>query len=128
MEARVTGSVRPLMEKPVPLGVTWVMVTETAPVLVKVSDKLVLAPTSMLPNARLEGLGERIPGATPAPASLNTTLLTTPSAVVAKVILPVKFPVLGGAKVMVAEVDPPGWRVMGTARLLMVNPAPLNVA
>lgn len=82
----------------------------------------------MLPNARLEGLGERIPGATPAPEKLNTRLLLKPAAVVAKVILPLKFPTLGGAKVMVAEVDPPGWRVTGTGRLLIVNPAPLMVA
>lgn len=124
----MTGRVSPLTEKPVPLGVTCVMVTEAAPVLVKVSERLVFVPTWILPKAKLEGLGVRVPGGTPAPARLNTRLLLTPSAMVAKVMLPVKLPVLGGAKVMVAEVAPPGCRVMGTARLLMVKPAPLKVA
>lgn len=128
MAARDTGRVRPLMEKPVPLGVACVMVTEEAPVLVKVSDKLLFAPTWMLPNARLEGLGERVPGGTPAPARLNTRLLLTPDAVVAKVTLPVKLAALGGANVIVAEVAPPGCSVTGTGRLLIVNPAPLKVA
>lgn len=82
----------------------------------------------MLPKARLEAVGVRIPGATPAPARLNMTLLFKPAAVVAKVILPLKFPLLGGANVMVAEVAPPGWRVIGSGRLLRVKPAPLNVA
>ena len=82
----------------------------------------------MLPNARLDGLGVSVPGGTPAPARLNMTLLLKPAVVVAKVMLPLKFPVLGGAKVMVVEVDPPGCSVMGTDRLLMVKPAPLMVA
>lgn len=82
----------------------------------------------MLPKARLEGLGVSVPGGTPAPARLNTRLLLTPDAVVAKVTLPVKLAARGGANVIVAEVAPPGCRVMGTGRLLMVKPEPLNVA
>ena len=45
MAGRVTGRVNPLIEKPVPLAVACEIVTEDAPVLVKVSDRLVLVPT-----------------------------------------------------------------------------------
>src|SRR5271157_4762285 len=48
LAARVTGRFRPLTEKPVPLGVTCEIVTLAAPVLVKVSDLLLLLPTWML--------------------------------------------------------------------------------
>ena len=50
------------------------------------------------------------------------------SAVVAKVTLPLKFPAPVGANVIVSEVDDPGIRVSGRARLLIENPAPLIVA
>ena len=58
----------------------------------------------MLPNARLEGLGESIPGVTPSPERLSTTLLFTLSALVANVTLPLKLPLPVGANVIVAEV------------------------
>ncbi len=48
--------------------------------------------------------------------------------VVANVTLPLKFPVVVGANVMVAEVDVPGFSVSGRARALIENPAPLKVA
>src|ERR1019366_1601184 len=100
---RVTGRVSPLTEKPAPLGVACEIVTVAPLVLVKVSDLLLLLPTWILPNARLEGLGESVPGVTPAPEKLSTTLLFTPSAVVANVTLPLKFPAPVGANVIVTE-------------------------
>ena len=128
LAARVTGRFRPLTEKPVPLGVTCEIVTLAAPVLVKVSDLLLLLPTWMLPNARLAGLGLRVPGVIPVPERLSTTVLFVWFEVVANVTLPLKFPVAVGANVMVAEVDVPGFSVSGRARALIENPAPLKVA
>jgi len=87
-----------------------------------------LLPTWILPNARLEGLGASVPGVTPTPEKLSNTLLLTPSAVVANVTLPLKFPVPVGANVIVVEADVPAWTVSGSARLLIENPAPLIVA
>ena len=75
MELRVTGRLSPLIEKPVPLGVADEIVTGSPPVLVRVSDLLLLLPTCTLPNARLEGLGVKIPGETPAPENVIVTLL-----------------------------------------------------
>ena len=123
----VKGKDRPLKLNPLPL-VAAEIVTVDPPVLVKVSDRLLLLPTWTLPNARLEGLGLRVPGVTPAPERLSTTLLFVWFAVVAKVTLPLKFPAPVGANVIAAEVDVPGFSVSGRARLLIENPAPLMVA
>jgi hypothetical protein len=62
------------------------------------------------------------------PERLSTTELFVWSAVVAKVTLPLKFPVPVGANVIVADVDDPAFSVSGRARLLIENPAPLIVA
>jgi hypothetical protein len=62
---RVIGKVNPLIEKTAPVTFACVMVTDDPPVLVSVSDKLVLLPTWTLPNARLVGLAAKAPGATP---------------------------------------------------------------
>ena len=128
MAFSVAGRVSPLTENPAPLGVACEIVTAAPPVLLKVSDLLLLLPTGTLPNARLEGLGESVPGVTPAPERLSTTVLFVWFAVVVKVTLPLKFPAPVGANVIVAEVDVPGFSVSGRARLLIENPAPLMAA
>ena len=128
MAVRVTGKLSPLIEKAATLELACVMVTDDPPVLVKVSDLLLLLPTCTLPNARLEGLGFRVPGVTPVPERLSATVLFVWFEVVAKVTLPLKLPTAVGANVMVAEVDVPGFSVSGRARLLIENPAPLKVA
>ena len=128
LAARVTGRFSPLTEKPAPLGVTFEIVTLAAPVLVKVSDLLLLVPTWMLPNARLAGFGLKVPEVIPVPERLSTTVLFVWFEVVANVTLPLKFPVAVGANVMVIEVDVPGFSVSGRARVLIENPAPLKVA
>ena len=119
---------RPLKEKPDPLGTTCVMLTVEPPVLVRVSVLLLLLPTWTLPNARLDGFGDNRPGVSPMPEKLSTTLLFCPKHVVAKETLPLKLPAPGGAKVIVIEADAPAFRVNGVARLLIANPAPLSVA
>jgi len=72
---RVTGRLSPLIEKPAPLAVACEMLTADPPVLVRVSDLLLVAPTTMLPNDKLEGFGDNVPWATPSPVNLTTTLL-----------------------------------------------------
>jgi len=72
---RVAGRVSPLTEKPAPLGVACEIVTLDPPVLVKVSDVLLLFPTCTLPNARLAGLGESAPAVTPVPVKGSATVL-----------------------------------------------------
>src|SRR5450432_1516332 len=67
LAANVAGRVRPLMENPAPVTFACEMVSEAPPVFVSVSDRLPLPPTWTLPNARLAGLGLRVPAWTPAP-------------------------------------------------------------
>ena len=128
----VKGKDSPLKLNPVPLAAAAEMVRLDPPVLVSVSDRLLLLPTWTLPNAKLEGLGESTPAVTPVPVPvperLSTTVLFVWFAVVAKVTLPLKFPAPVGANVIVAEAELPALIVSGRARLLIENPAPLNVA
>ena len=49
--ATVAGSVNPLIEKPEPVTLACMIVSEDPPVLVNVSDVLLLAPTCTFPNA-----------------------------------------------------------------------------
>ena len=121
------------MEKPAPLAVACEIVTVDPPVLVKVSDLLLLLPTWILPKARLEGLGVRVPAESPVPEKLSTTVLFFcfpffSSAVIANETLPLKFPLPVGANVIAVEVPFPACTVSGRARLLIENPAPLIVA
>ena len=122
----VAGSVRPVTDRPAPVTFACVMVTEAPPTLVSVSDKLVLVPVVIEPNAKLDEESFSWPGAMPVPESGK---LTSPCApVVVNATLPAKLPVLGGANVTVADVLLPACKVSGSARLLIVNPAPLRVA
>jgi len=106
----VKGKDSPLKLNPVPLAAAAEMVRLDPPVLVSVSDRLLLLPTWTLPNAKLEGLGESTPAVTPVPVPvperLSTTVLFVWFAVVAKVTLPLKFPAPVGANVIVAEAEP----------------------
>jgi hypothetical protein len=120
--------VRPLKEKPDPLGDTCVILTVDPPVLVRVSVLVLFVPTWTLPNAKLEGLGVSTPGVTPSPVKFSTTVLFFPKVVVANETLPLKLPAPVGAKVIVTEAELPAFRVNGVARLLIANPAPLSVA
>ena len=129
MVARVTGRVSPLTEKPAPLAVACEIVTVASPVFVKVSDLLLLLPTWILPNARLDGLGASVPEVIPVPEMLSTILLLTwSSATVENETLPLKFPLPGGANVIVTGVERPACNMSGRARVLIENPAPLIVA
>lgn len=61
---RVRGKVNPLVEKAAPVKFACETVTDDPPVLVSVSGLLLLLPTWILPNARLEELGESAPAPT----------------------------------------------------------------
>jgi hypothetical protein len=63
----VRGKLSPLIEKAAALELACVMVTDDPPVLVRVSDKLVLLPTWALLNARVVEFAVSAPGVTPVP-------------------------------------------------------------
>jgi hypothetical protein len=59
--AKVKGRDSPLKLNPVPLATAAEIVRLVPPVFVRVSDRLVLAPTWTLPNARAVGFGVNVP-------------------------------------------------------------------
>src|SRR5271169_428985 len=65
----VKGKDRPLKLNPAPAAEAAEMVRLDPPVLVSVSDKLVLLPTGTLPNAKLVGFAVSAPCVTPVPES-----------------------------------------------------------
>jgi hypothetical protein len=58
---RLIGRVNPVIENPPPETFACEMVTVDEPLLVKVSDKLVVLPTCTVPKARLEGFAASVP-------------------------------------------------------------------
>ena len=69
----VAGRARPLIENPVPLTFACEIVTAEAPVFVRVSERLLWLPTTTVPNAKVAGFAESVPGVTPFPANGMTT-------------------------------------------------------
>ena len=127
--ASVTGLKGTLKLKPVPLALTVEIETLVPPVLVNVSDKLVLLPTWTLPNERLVAFGASVPGVIPLPDKLTDTVFPFPwFDPVPKATLPLKEPVAGGAKVTAIDVEEPAANTSGNEMLLIANPAPLIVA
>jgi hypothetical protein len=131
--ASVTGMKGTLKLKPGPLALTVEIETLVPPVLVNVSDKLVLLPTWTLPNERLVAFGASVPGVIPFPDKLTDTvspLFPFPwfTPVVPKATLPLKEPVAGGAKVTAIDVEEPAANTSGNEMLPIANPAPLRVA
>jgi hypothetical protein len=120
----------PLKLKPLPLALTAEIERLVPPVLVNVSDKLVLLPTWTLPNARLVALGDKVPGAIPLPDKLTDTGFPFPwfEPVVPKATLPLKEPDAGGAKVTAMDVEEPAPNTSGNEMLPIANPFPLIVA
>jgi hypothetical protein len=60
--ARIAGTVKPEMAKPVPVAVAWLMVRLVPPVLLTVSVRVWLIPTCTFPNAILAGAAVKSPG------------------------------------------------------------------
>jgi hypothetical protein len=131
--ASVTGLKTLNKLKPVPLALAAEIERLVPPVLVSVSDKLVLLPTWTLPNERLVAFGASVPGVIPLPDKLTDTvspLFPFPwfAPVVPKATLPLKEPVAGGAKVTAIDVEVPAANTSGNGLFLIANPAPLRVA
>src|SRR5713101_1707517 len=92
----VKGKVSPLKLNPLPLAVAAEIVRLDPPVLVSVSDKLVLLPTCTLPNARLVGFEVSVPCVMPVPYNGRFKVGLEPSEVNAT--LPLNAPADCGAK------------------------------
>jgi hypothetical protein len=122
----VKGNVRPFKLNPLPLAAAAEMVRLDPPVLVSVSDKLVLLPTWTLPNARLVGFGVSAPCATPVPESGMLKLEFEPVEVM--LTLPLAAPVAVGLKSTVNVVLWPAVNVKGKVSPLKLNPVPLAAA
>jgi hypothetical protein len=122
----VTGKVNPLMEKTAPVTFACVTVTDDPPVLVSVSDKLVLLPTWTLPNARLERLAVSAPCVTPVPEIGMLRLGFEPVEVMPT--LPLAAPLVVGEKSTVKDVLWPAVSVTGNDSPLRLNPLPLAAA
>jgi hypothetical protein len=122
----VRGKVNPLIEKTAPVTFACVMVTDDPPVLVSVSDKLVLLPTWTLPNARVVGFAASAPGVTPVPESGMLKVGFEPFEVM--LTLPLAAPLAVGLKSTVNEVLWPAVNVKGKDRPFRLNPLPVAVA
>ncbi len=98
------------------------MVRLDPPLLVSVSDKLVLLPICTLPNARLAGFAVSVPCATPVPVSGMLKLGFDPVDVM--LTFPLTAPLAAGLKNTVKDVLWPTGNVTGSASPLKLNPAP----
>jgi hypothetical protein len=121
---KVAGRVRPLRLKPVPLAEAAEIVRLVPPEFVSVPESDVELPTATVPKLRLVGFGVNCPWLVPVPERAKLAL----PAFVVKATLPVKLPLFGGANVSLADELLPACSVIGSVRLLIVNPAPLKAA
>ena len=119
----VTGTVRPLRLKALPLAVAAEMVRAVPPELVRVPESDFELPTCTLPKLKLEGLGESWPGVMPVP---DTAIVRLESEVM--LTLPLAAPLVVGANSTVKEVLCPAFNVTGTVSPLRLNPLPLTEA
>jgi hypothetical protein len=122
----VKGKDKALRLNPVPPAAAAEMVRLEPPVLVTVSDKLVLLATWTLPNARLVGLGPRAPCVTPVPESGMLKLGFEPLEVM--LTLPLAAPLAVGEKSTVKDLLWPAVSVNGKDKPLKLNPVPVAVA
>ena len=123
---RVIGVVMPLTLNTVPLAETCEIVIEVAPVLVSLSVKVELLPTTILPKLRLVGVAVNAPGATPVPVSAIVNVGFEALDVI--VTVPVRAPLVVGANETVNVVFCDGFTVSGVVIPLSLNPVPLMLA
>lgn len=79
-----------------------------------------------MPKFTVVGVTANWPGLAPAPDNATLRLLTEPSAVSAR--LPLAFPLLWGVNVTLKVRLWPAFKVVGTLKPLVANPAPVTVA
>lgn len=102
------------------------IVTLDPPVLVTVSCRVELFPTSTAPKLKLDGLSARVPGVTPDPLSGMLRLGFAASLVMA--MLPLADPFACGANCTLKLFDWPAPRLKGRLNPLTLYPLPLAVA
>jgi hypothetical protein len=110
---RVNGSAaKPLTPKPVPDGVTAVIVRAALPVLLSETFCEPVLPTATLPKATLGGVMVNC-GCACVPVPLKEIVRGEPGALLAIEMVPGRFPADTGASFAVNEVFCPGFRVNG---------------
>jgi hypothetical protein len=118
----VSGTVKPLRLKPVPLAVAAEMVRLVPPELVSVPDRGFELPTGTLPKLRLAGLGVIWPCATPVPDSGTDKVALV--ALELMVIEPLAAPALAGANLALNVADWPAAMVVGNDGPVKLKPVP----
>jgi hypothetical protein len=123
--ARVSGTDKPVMLKPVPELLAAEIVTLAVPELLNVKVCVPLLPTSTLPKLKLEGLAVRVP-CTPVP--LNAIAAGDPGALLLMEMFPEALPVDAGKNCAVKETLEPALIVCGKVKPVTLNPVPEGVA
>jgi hypothetical protein len=123
--ARVSGTDKPVMLKPVPEVLAAEIVTLAVPELLNVKICVPLLPTSTLLKLKLEGLAVSVP-CTPVP--LNAIAAGDPGALLLMEMFPESLPVDPGRNCAVKETLEPALIVCGKVKPVRLNPVPEGVA
>ena len=123
--ARVSGTDKPVMLKPVPEALAAEMVTLAVPELLNVKVCVPLLPTNTFPKLKLDGLAVSVP-CTPVP--LNAIAAGDPGALLLMAIFPEALPVDAGRNCAVKEILEPTLTVCGKVKPVRLNPVPEAVA
>lgn len=118
----VTGTVNPLMLKPVPDALAAEIVTIAVPVFVKVMGTDPVLPSRRLPKATLAGLAESEP-CVPVPVNATDGFELPPT----MEMLPAATPVVVGENAAEKVVDWPAVKVNGVVIPVRLKPVPLAV-
>lgn len=123
----VTGMLRPLMLKPTPDALAWVIVNGAFPVFCKMTLFGELLPTPTLPNVTFAGVAEiwGCPAAVPEPLSAIASVAF--EALLAIVIFPAALPALAGANCAVNVAPWPAGITSGVDRPITLKPVPVVV-
>jgi hypothetical protein len=125
--AIVSGTVTPVVLKPVPEAVIFDTLTVELPVLASVTACVLLLPTLMFPKLRLVALGESC-NAAATPVPLIAMVFGELGALLTSETLPGTAPALAGENATLKLVLCPGVKVRGRVRPLMTKLCPETVA
>jgi hypothetical protein len=123
---KVRGKLNPVIRKPVPETLARLTVTVLFPVLVKVSDKVLVLVTGTVEKSRLESLALNAPA--PATVAVRGIAMLLLDALLAIEILPVADPLDCGVKVTLNALVCPAASVTGRLSPFSVKPVPARVA
>jgi hypothetical protein len=123
--ARVSGTDKPEMLKPVPAALAAEIVTLAVPELLNVKVCVPLLLTSTFPKLKLEGLAVSVP-CTPVP--LNVIAAGDPGALLPMEMFPEALPVDAAKNCAVKEILDPALIVCGKVKPVRLNPVPEAVA